>query len=144
MHQVSSPPPSECDSGFSSRTTTPHQPARPSPSVPGDVVDHEGPGGPSVVGPGDGPEPLLTGRVPDLQLHLLTMDLHDPRPKLHPDSVRTVRHDCTHTQTHTINIIIYCFTRAQSLLDQNQMQEHFSTKLQITGEGEERTHIFSL
>lgn len=71
------------------------------PAVPGDVVHHEGPGGPPVVGPGDGPESLLTGRVPDLQLHLLTVDLHDPRPKLHPDGVRTVGHDCEHT-THAV------------------------------------------
>lgn len=61
--------------------------------IPGDVIDHEGPRGPPVVGPGDGPEAFLTGRVPDLQLHLLTVDLHDPRPKLHADGVRAVGHD---------------------------------------------------
>ena len=32
----------------------------------GDVVDHNDPVGPPVVGAGDGTEPLLSGRVPDL------------------------------------------------------------------------------
>ena len=32
----------------------------------GDVVDHDDPVSPPVVGAGDGPEPLLAGRVPDL------------------------------------------------------------------------------
>ena len=32
----------------------------------GDVVDHNDPVSPPVVGAGDGAEPLLSGRVPDL------------------------------------------------------------------------------
>ena len=32
----------------------------------GDVVDHDDPVGPPVVGAGDGPEPLLARSVPDL------------------------------------------------------------------------------
>lgn len=64
------------------------------PPLPGDVIHHEGPGGAPVVRAGDGPEALLARRVPDLQLHLLAMDLHDPGAKLHADGVRAVGHDC--------------------------------------------------
>ena len=41
----------------------------------GDVVDEHDAHGPAVVGRGDGAEPLLAGRVPDLQLDLLPVKL---------------------------------------------------------------------
>ena len=45
-------------------------------ALPGDVVNEEGPGRASVVAPCDGPEPLLTGRVPHLQLYRLAREIH--------------------------------------------------------------------
>lgn len=60
----------------------------------GDIVDHEGPGGPPVVRPGDGPEPLLARRVPDLQLDLLAGDFDDASAELHSDRVGAIGHDC--------------------------------------------------
>ena len=42
----------------------------------GDVVDDDHPVGPPVVGARDGPEPLLARRVPDLQLHLLSVKFY--------------------------------------------------------------------
>ena len=51
-------------------------------ALPRDVVDHESPGGPAVVAAGDGSEPLLARRVPDLQLDLLTRYLDDPTDKI--------------------------------------------------------------
>ena len=42
----------------------------------GDVVDDDHPVGPPVVGAGDGPEPLLTRRVPDLKFDLLSVQLN--------------------------------------------------------------------
>ena len=41
----------------------------------GDVIDQHDPHGPPVVGRGDGPEPLLACRVPDLQLDFLAIQL---------------------------------------------------------------------
>ena len=37
--------------------------------------------------------PLLSGRVPDLQLDLLAGHLDDSGPELHADGVGTVSHD---------------------------------------------------
>ena len=116
-----------------------HPDPSPSLSVPGDVIHHEGPSGPSVIWPGDGPEALLTSRVPNLQLHLLTVDLHDPGPELHPDGVRTVCHDYTptptHTHTHTpthththqyeIYFLVFSFVFASCTL---YLKQNYSTK----------------
>jgi len=44
----------------------------------GDVVHQHNAHGSSVVGRGDGPEPLLAGGVPDLELDLLTVQLNRP------------------------------------------------------------------
>lgn len=63
-------------------------------AAPGDVVDHERPGGAAVVGAGDGPEALLSRRVPDLQLDLLAAHFDYPRAELNADRVGAVRHDC--------------------------------------------------
>ncbi len=63
--------------------------------VPGDVVHHQRSRRSSVVAACDGSEALLTRRVPDLQLDLLTADLDDPGTELHADGVRTVGHDCS-------------------------------------------------
>merc|ERR1719161_705885 len=52
----------------------------------GDVVNQKCAGGPPVVGSGDGPETLLSGGVPDLQLDLLPLDGYQPRSELHSDS----------------------------------------------------------
>ena len=50
---------------------------------------------------GDGAEALLSGRVPDLQLHLLTVDLHRPDLKVHADGGDVATYSHTHTTTHT-------------------------------------------
>ena len=42
----------------------------------GDVIHHDHAVRPPVVGAGDRPEPLLTRRVPDLQLHFLPVKLY--------------------------------------------------------------------
>ncbi len=42
----------------------------------GHVIDDDDPVGAAVVGGGDGPEALLPGRVPDLQLDALAADVH--------------------------------------------------------------------
>lgn len=52
---------------------------------PGDIVDEERPSSSTVVGPGDGPEGLLTSRIPDLQFDLLALDVDHAGPELHPD-----------------------------------------------------------
>ena len=44
---------------------------------------------------GDGAEALLPGRVPDLQLHFLPVDLHSPNLKIHSDRGDVTA--CTHT-----------------------------------------------
>ncbi len=49
----------------------------------GDVVDEERPGRPAVVGAGDGAERLLPGRVPDLELDLLPLDVDHAGAELH-------------------------------------------------------------
>ena len=46
--------------------------------VAGDVVDEQDAHGAAVVGRGDGPEPLLSRRVPYLQLDLLPVQLNCP------------------------------------------------------------------
>ena len=55
----------------------------------GDVVDHDDPVGPPVVGAGDGPEPLLAGRVPDLQLDSLSIEFYGPDLEVHTWRVNT-------------------------------------------------------
>lgn len=62
--------------------------------LPSNVVDHERPCSSAVVGAGDGPEALLSRRVPDLQLDLLAAHFDYPRTKLYTDCVGAVRHDC--------------------------------------------------
>ena len=49
------------------------------------VVHEKGPGGPSVVRPGDGSEGLLPSGIPDLQLHLLVVDGYHPSSELNSD-----------------------------------------------------------
>ena len=49
----------------------------------GDVVDHDDAVCPPVVGAGDGPEPLLAGRVPDLQLDSLSVEFYRPDLKIY-------------------------------------------------------------
>ena len=49
--------------------------------------------GAPIVGSGDGSEPFLTGRVPNLQLDLLTGDFDDSRAEFDADGVRAVRHE---------------------------------------------------
>lgn len=65
---------------------------------PGDVINHQRARGSPVVAPCDGSEPLLSCRVPDLQLDLLTADFDYPRPELHSDCVRAVSHNCDTTR----------------------------------------------
>lgn len=60
---------------------------------PGDVIDHKGPGSPSIIGAGDGAKPLLPGGVPYLQLDLLSVDLDYPCPKLNANGMGTVSHE---------------------------------------------------
>ena len=48
-------------------------------STPGDIVDHDGAGGSTVVGAGDCAEALLAGGVPDLELDLLLGHFDDAR-----------------------------------------------------------------
>lgn len=50
-----------------------------------DVVDEEGPDGATVVGRGDGTVPFLAGRVPDLCLDGLGVDLDRPCGELDAD-----------------------------------------------------------
>lgn len=69
-------------------------------TLPSNVVNHERPCGSAVVGAGDGPEALLSRRVPDLQLDLLTAHLDYPRTKLYTDCVGAVRHDCGAKKTN--------------------------------------------
>lgn len=51
----------------------------------GDVVDEKGPDGTAIVGRRDGPVALLAGRVPDLRLDGLGVDLDRSRGKLDTD-----------------------------------------------------------
>ena len=44
----------------------------------GNIIDKHDAHGPAVVGRGDGPEPLLSRRVPNLQLDLLPVQLDCP------------------------------------------------------------------
>ena len=50
----------------------------------GDVVDKHDAHGPSVVGGGDGSEPLLAGSVPDLKLDLLAIKLNCSDLEINP------------------------------------------------------------
>lgn len=54
-----------------------------------DVVDEQGADRAPVVGRGDGPVPLLTGRIPNLRLDRLGVDLDGPGREL--DSDRRLR-----------------------------------------------------
>lgn len=63
-------------------------------AVPGDVVDHQRSGRAAVVRTRHGPEALLSGRVPDLQLDFLAAHLDYPRAELDADGVGAVGHDC--------------------------------------------------
>ena len=51
-----------------------------------DIIDEEGTHGSPVVGGGDGPVPLLPGRVPDLSFDGFPVNLNGPGSKLHPNS----------------------------------------------------------
>lgn len=62
-------------------------------SLPGNVVDHKSACGTAVVGAGDGPETLLSCRVPNLQLDFLSAHLDYPCTKLHADCMRAVCHN---------------------------------------------------
>lgn len=56
----------------------------------GDVVHHDHPVCAAVVGAGDGAEPLLTRRVPDLQLHLLPVQLYSSDLEVYSDGCYVV------------------------------------------------------
>lgn len=61
--------------------------------LPGDVINHEGPGGSSVVAACDGAESLLPCSVPNLKLHLLPTHFNYPCAKLNANCMRTVSHN---------------------------------------------------
>jgi hypothetical protein len=50
----------------------------------GDIIDEHDAHGAAVVGGGDGPEPLLSGCVPDLELDLLSVQLDRPDFEIDP------------------------------------------------------------
>ena len=54
------------------------------------VVHEERPRGSTVIAPGDAAEPLLAGRVPDLQLHHPPAHRHDFAPEFHSYRMRAV------------------------------------------------------
>ena len=64
---------------------------------PGDVVDQQSAGGPSVVAPGHRSEALLASRVPDLQLDRLSHNVDHLGAELHPDCVIGILLDCKNT-----------------------------------------------
>lgn len=54
-------------------------------SLVGDVVDQQDAHGTPIVGGSNGPEALLAGRVPYLQLHALAVELDGPDLKVDTD-----------------------------------------------------------
>ncbi len=71
--------------------------------LPGDVIDHEGPGGSSVVAACDGAESLLPCSVPNLKLHLLPTHFNYACAKLNANCMRTVSHNYNETKYARLN-----------------------------------------
>lgn len=78
-------------------------------SLPGNVVDHKCPCSPAVVGAGDGPEALLSCRVPNLKLDFLSAHLDYPCPELHADCMRAVCHNWTTRKKTDVRSFIHIY-----------------------------------